>query len=111
MVLGVTCDHMILAQVSSAMEYIHYNKIIYRDLKLANVLVFEFPEPNSPFWQHCKVLVKLADYGISKQIVPWGIRGMLGTPPYLPPEIILHGGKQAYTNKVMFVLVLMLIVE
>lgn len=101
--MGVVHDHMITTQVSSAMEYIHNKKIIYRDLKLANVLVFQFPDPHSPMEgrQHCKVLVKLTDYGISKQqVVYWGIRGMLGTPPYLPPEVILHGGKQAYTHKV-----------
>ena len=94
---------MITVQVSSAMEYIHCNKIIYRDLKLANVLVFEFPNPRSSLdeQQQYKVLVKLADYGISKQVVPWGIRGLLGTPSYLPPEVILHGGKQVYTHKVM----------
>ena len=91
------------------MEYIHHNKIIYRDLKLANVLVFEFPDARAPLegGQQCRVLVKLADYGISKQIVPWGIRGMLGTPSYLPPEVILHGGKQAYTKKVLVILLLM----
>ena len=89
------------------MEYIHHKKIIYRDLKLANVLVFEFPDPRLPLEgsRECKVLVKLADYGISKQVVPWGIRGMLGTPFYLPPEVVLHGGKQAYTNKVIYILV------
>lgn len=88
------------------MEYIHHKKIIYRDLKLANVLVFEFPDAHLPMegLQWCKVLVKLADYGISRQVVPWGIRGMLGTPSYLPPEVILHGGKQAYTNKVFVIL-------
>ena len=48
-------------------------------------------------------LVKLADYGISKQVVPWGIRGMLGTPFYLPPGVVLHRGKQAYTTVIRFV--------
>lgn len=104
--MGVFFDHMITIQVSSAMEYIHCNKIVYRDLKLANVLVFEFPDPRSELEQqrHSRVLVKLADYGISKQIVPWGMRGMQGTLVYLPQEVILHGGKQTYTNKVYFTL-------
>ena len=94
------------------MEYIHHKKIIYRDLKLANVLAFQFPDARVPLQggQQCQVLVKLADYGISKQVVPWGIRGMMGTPFYLPPEVVLHGGKQAYTNKV-FVFLLMLTVS
>ena len=55
-------------------------------------------------------LVKLAGYGISKQVVPWGIRGMLGTPFLFTPGVVLHRGKQAYTNKVC-VFLLMLTVE
>ena len=58
--------------------------------------------PSLPFGyggQQCKVLVKLAA-GLWKQVVPWGIRGMLGTPFYLPPGVVLHRGKQAHTNKV-----------
>ena len=90
-------------QLSSAMEYLHSNKIIYRDLKPGNVLVWKFPEPHLP-WEHCDVEIKLADYGISKQVVPWGMRGMVGTPPYLPPEVILHGGKQVYTFKVVTIM-------
>ena len=44
--------------------------------------------------------LKLADYGISKQISPQGTRGQEGTPQYLPPEVLLHGGQESYSFKV-----------
>ena len=44
--------------------------------------------------------IKVADYGISTQITPQGIRGIQGTRPYLPPEMILCGGREPYSTKV-----------
>lgn len=45
------------------------------------------------------VLVKLADYGISKHCTAEGARGSEGTPVYLPPEVVLHGGTAAFTTQ------------
>ena len=77
----------------------HSKKVIYRDLKPGNVLVWKFPLPETQWNPEATVCIKIADYGISKQISPQGIRGLQGTPPYLPPEVMLHGGKEAYSNK------------
>ena len=44
--------------------------------------------------------VKLADYGVSRSVLPWGTRGLAGTPPFMAPEIIQHNGEETYTEKV-----------
>lgn len=48
------------------------------------------------------VEVKLADYGISREVLPTGTRGFGGTPPFIAPEILQHAGKGTYTVKVRF---------
>ena len=87
-------------QVAEALNYLHSRQFIYRDLKPENVLVWSFPLPETQWCFEASIYVKVADYGISKEITPQGIRGVEGTRPYLPPEVILHGGREAYSNKV-----------
>ena len=62
--------------------------------------MWKYPEPDTQWNTNAHILVKVADYGISKQVSPQGLRGESGTPPYLPPEVLLHGGKQAYSTKI-----------
>ncbi len=86
-------------KVAEALNYLHSRQFIYRDFKPENVLVWKYPRPETQWLPDVCVFVKLADYGISKQITPQGIRGVEGTCPYLPPEVILHGGREAYSTK------------
>eukprot|EP00484_Ammonia_sp_Unknown_P024541 CAMPEP_0197026968 /NCGR_PEP_ID=MMETSP1384-20130603/6972_1 /TAXON_ID=29189 /ORGANISM="Ammonia sp." /LENGTH=668 /DNA_ID=CAMNT_0042455749 /DNA_START=109 /DNA_END=2115 /DNA_ORIENTATION=+ len=66
------------AQVLLGLEHIHTKGIVYRDLKLENVLVDE----NG----HCKI----SDLGLAVLLGESGkVRGYAGTPGYTAPEVVL----------------------
>lgn len=63
------------ANIFLALEYLHANNVIFRDLKLENVLV----ESNG--------YLKLIDFGFSKRLDRTGrTRTLCGTPDYISPE-------------------------
>ncbi|CAF0874165.1 unnamed protein product, partial [Brachionus calyciflorus] len=89
----------VCVQISSALVYLHSNRIIYRDLKADNVLVWKFPMPNQ-ISSNLETLVKLADYSISRSVLPTGTKGFAGTPGFMAPEILKYNGEETYSEKV-----------
>ncbi|XP_045470386.1 cGMP-dependent protein kinase, isozyme 1-like [Harmonia axyridis] len=64
--------------VIEAFLYLHERGIIYRDLKPENLLI-----ANDGY-------VKLTDFGFAKIIGTNRTHSMVGTPDYMPPEIVLN---------------------
>jgi serine/threonine protein kinase len=65
-------------QIVDALEYLHNKKIVHRDLKPENIL----------FMDSEKRIVKLIDFGLSRE---FGVRGVMtpcGSPCYAAPEVI-----------------------
>ncbi|XP_077977782.1 leucine-rich repeat serine/threonine-protein kinase 1-like [Glandiceps talaboti] len=89
----------IVIQVAAAVEFLHANSIIHRDLKSENVLVWSLPAPYE-MNPNVPVEVKLTDYGISRATMPTGTKGYGGTEGFMAPEIIQYKGEETYTEKV-----------
>ena len=69
-------------QICAALQYLHSQSIIYKDLKCDNILVWE-----ADIATHA-VTVRLSDYGLSTYTTPQGAKGMVGTPGYQAPEML-----------------------
>ena len=65
---------MVLSQLCRAVEYLHKNDIIHRDIKLGNVL-------------RTGNCIKLADFGLAINFRTENPRHICGTPNFLSPEV------------------------
>lgn len=70
----------IMIQIFSVLSYIHSKNIVHRDLKPENILLEE---------QHDVLNIKIIDFGTAITIKGKTIAGMIGTPYYIAPEVIL----------------------
>ena len=73
----------ILTQLNNSFKLMNENKIIHRNLKLENILIKYIDIENT------KYIVKLTDYGISRQLLDaTHFSTKIGTPKFMAPEIL-----------------------
>ena len=80
----------LMKQIVKALYYLHFNKIIHRDLKLDNILV-NFPtdyDKQQLNMMNCKV--KLIDFGFATKLNGPLTYTALGTPTNMDPKILQH---------------------
>ena len=67
-----------LAQLVSALKYLHSNRVIHRDIKLGNLFL------------NSKMEIKMGDFGLATKLEFEGERKrtICGTPNYIAPEIL-----------------------
>ncbi|KAI2630717.1 kinase-like protein [Hypoxylon sp. NC1633] len=76
-----------IAQMASALRYLHRKHVIHRDIKPENILVGIHGE------------IKISDFGWSVHAPNSRRQTMCGTLDYLPPEMIKPGSSDNYYNE------------
>ena len=83
----VIVQHL-MKQIVSALSYLHFNKIIHRDLKLDNILV-NFPSSNDKNTLNMmSCTVKIIDFGFATKLNKPLTYTALGTPTNMDPVIL-----------------------
>jgi len=68
-----------MKQILMALNYLHKNLLVHRDIKLENILMSD----------ESSMDLKVTDFGFATQIDPnIGVNDNLGSPLYMAPEII-----------------------
>ena len=95
---GYTCEEIynIINQLNNTFKIMNENKIIHRDIKLDNIVV---KYNNENIHSDINFIVKLTDYGMSKNLINTIGKTYAGTPLTMAPEILEGEGKIHYDNK------------
>jgi serine/threonine-protein kinase len=74
------CVAVLGARIAEALEYVHFHRLLHRDVKPGNVMISREGE------------VKLLDFGIAKELDASDLTRegvVIGSPPYMAPELLV----------------------
>lgn len=78
----------IMKQIISGLDAFHSRNILHRDLKLDNILICFNSEEDKNTLNMLKATVKLTDFGFSKILKQDLASTIIGTPVYMPPDML-----------------------
>ena len=79
----------IMRQIVSAIQYLHHNKILHRDLKSDNILLHFESEEDKQNFNLLKSQVKVIDFGFARYLENEGLaQSILGSPINMDPQIL-----------------------
>eukprot|EP00111_Clytia_hemisphaerica_P018945 TCONS_00056027-protein len=84
----------VVKQIASALDFMHKRRIIHRDIKSDNILVFQIDH------QTGDIHIKLTDFGTANFLTPDGMKFVAGTPGFMAPEMFEFISSDEYTIKV-----------
>jgi len=80
----------VMNQALSALKHMHDLEYVHRDLKPENLLLSS---------KERDATIKLADFGFATKFKEGGLRSVVGTPPYMAPELVrLRGGNRDFPS-------------
>ena len=102
-----------IADLTSALQYLHDKMIVHRDIKPENLLVVNLTKSGLNDRSEAKKSLKLGDFGLA-QLVSEPLFTVCGTPTYVAPEILAETGYGVKvdvwaTGVIMYILLLSLI--
>ena len=80
----------LMKQIISAIQYLHFNKILHRDLKLDNILISFPSEYDKTSLNMMNCTVKLIDFGFATKLSGPLTYTALGTPTNMDPAILTN---------------------
>ena len=76
----------IFRQIIEALQFIHSQNIVHRDIKLDNILI------------DLSNIIKICDFGVSKYVKKGECMfDQCGTPAYIAPEILRNNGYEGFS--------------
>ena len=81
----------IMEGLNKPFKYMHSNGLLHRDIKPENMMIKYIDSSKTRF------IVKIADYGVSRELNEGKASTILGSPRYMSPEVLI--GEDIYTEK------------